>query len=345
MPPRGGKLKPWTFALRTAGNRYKKIYSVLFFAASNHLDQGCRLLDTLLPTMASQSKPLRILIIDDDPMSRELLAVLLEGEGYAVTSAESGESALTLLAEENAPHDLVLADMNMPGTTGTDLACELRRACDESTLLLAISASQPAEEAISQFDGFLLKPFRMDEIAVALAARNRSAHIVPAATKKAARNAASDGSSSSISIYASTPETASNSHMQTQVQELESPSVLDDLAAGPVLNEKIYQQLAVSIPTPQLHEMYTLCVNDARERIAVMRSLLTTNDETRFIREAHTIKGSCGMLGATQLHGMAAELERRGLESSAAQDQREVNSLDELSAACDRLERMLGSRV
>ena len=50
------------------------------------------------------------------------------------------------------------------------------------------------------------------------------------------------------------------------------------------------------------------------------------------------------MLGATQLHGMAAELEREGFEADSRQP-REVNSLDELSDACDRLERMLGSRV
>jgi HPt (histidine-containing phosphotransfer) domain-containing protein len=91
--------------------------------------------------------------------------------------------------------------------------------------------------------------------------------------------------------------------------------------------------------------MYSMCVNDARRRIAGMRTMAEVNDSTRFIREAHAIKGSCGMLGATELHHLAAELEAHGLESRAGGTERQVNSLDELSAACDRLERMLGSRV
>jgi hypothetical protein len=51
------------------------------------------------------------------------------------------------------------------------------------------------------------------------------------------------------------------------------------------------------------------------------------------------------MLGATELHRLATELEAQGLESGALGIAEDVNSLDELSAACDRLERMLGSRV
>ena len=112
-----------------------------------------------------------------------------------------------------------------------------------------------------------------------------------------------------------------------------------------VLNEKIYQQLAGSMPQQQLLEMYAMCLNDARERIAGMRVLVAEHDKVRFRREAHSIKGGCGMLGATELHRMAAVLESDGLESGPAEEAQDVNSLDELSAACDRLERMLRSRV
>jgi HPt (histidine-containing phosphotransfer) domain-containing protein len=121
------------------------------------------------------------------------------------------------------------------------------------------------------------------------------------------------------------------------------------MAAGssgvPILDENIYRQLAGSMPAKQLHQMYQMCVRDVRERAALMRTLMAAHDAARFEREAHAIKGSCGMLGATQLHGMAAELERNGLAAVAPGAAPEVNFLDELSAACDRLERMLGSRV
>ena len=87
-----------------------------------------------------------------------------------------------------------------------------------------------------------------------------------------------------------------------------------------------------------------MCVNDARQRIAGMRRLAEEHDLARFLREAHAIKGGCGMLGATELHRMAAKLEVGGPDALST-EQQEVNSLDELSAACDRLERMLGSRT
>jgi CheY-like chemotaxis protein len=278
--------------------------------------------------------------------------VLLEGEGYTVESADSGAAALALLARGGAAPDLVLADIQMPGVTGSRLAGQLRRACPPATLLLAISGSQPPRKTISRFDGFLLKPFGINEVATALSALRRPLDAGGIASKRKTRSAPTASRSAATppnvaSIYASAPPTASNSLMGAPGEQLCSSPV--DMAAGssgdPVLDEKIYRQLAGSMPAKQLHQMYQMCVRDVRERIVLMRSLMAAYDSARFEREAHAIKGSCGMLGATQLHGMAAELERNGIAAAAPGAAPEVNFLDELSASCDRLERMLGSRV
>ena len=311
---------------------------------------GARRLIPFSTTMKQQSMPIRVLVVDDDEMSRELLGVLLEAEGYVVESADSGDAALALLSRNGNPPDVILADSQMPGTTGVSLAGKLRRACGPATLLLAMSGSQPPESAISRFDGFLLKPFKMQEIATALSARSRPADSATIPSKEKKQKAASRpprGSSRVASTEASSPKTASNKIMTTQLQESQSPSTVftDAACSSPVLNENIYGQLARAMPAKQLHEMYTMCVNDARERIARMRTLAAAHDSVSFSREAHAIKGGCGMLGATQLHGMASELERSGTEDAATKTLPDVNSLDELSAACDRLERMLGSRV
>jgi hypothetical protein len=50
------------------------------------------------------------------------------------------------------------------------------------------------------------------------------------------------------------------------------------------------------------------------------------------------------MLGATELYAMAARLENSGLDAAGLRGAGGVNPLDELAAACDRLERILGSR-
>ena len=295
--------------------------------------------------MMAQSNSVHVLVIDDDAMSRELLCVLLEAEGYAVESADSGDAALALLRRDESVPDLVLADMQMPGINGAQLAGKLRRACGKRALLLAMSGSRPADKAISRFDGFLLKPFGMEEIATALSAHGQREAGSKAPPKRerwiVVRGPAGAAwpTEELVSIHApAAADAAPNGRMDSQV----TPAEPDDRA--PVLNDKIFQQLADSMPAEQLRQLYSMCVNDARARIATMRTLAATDDDAKFVREAHAIKGGCGMLGATELHGMAAALEKNGLETVAPSGQ-EVNSLDELAAACDRLERMLGSRV
>jgi CheY-like chemotaxis protein len=315
--------------------------------------------------MTPQTNSKRILVIDDDPMSRELLTLLLEQEGYVVESADCGDSALALLTQQPAP-DLVLTDMQMPGISGAQLARKLRRTCGPSTVLLAMSASQPSAKAILLFNGFLSKPLQVEQVTAALPEQAERLDVVSAPSKRntgsrkkenpleAEKSAGTSrrklpSRRKPLSIAASAPETASNLAMNGEMQTHQAgPSTIaatGTTAAGPVLNETIYRQLAVRVPADQLHEMYMMCVNDVRRRIAGMRILAEADDSARFVREAHAIKGGCGMLGATELHRLATELEAQGLESGALGIAEDVNSLDELSAACDRLERMLGSRV
>ena len=117
-------------------------------------------------TLTPNSSPVRVLVVDDDAMSRDLLALLLDAEGYAVESADSGDAALTFLSQSPAP-GIVLTDIKMPGTSGRPLANRLRRLCGPETLLLAMSGSGPSTEATRAYDGFLLKPFTMEEFAAA----------------------------------------------------------------------------------------------------------------------------------------------------------------------------------
>lgn len=120
--------------------------------------------------MKNQSTPLRILVVDDDALSREVLALLLEHAGYVVSTADSGDAAIRQLSSTPAllPH-VVLADIQMPGTTGGALARALRD-CSGQSLLLAMSGSYPGDDLICEFDGLLLKPFTMEELAAAIAA-------------------------------------------------------------------------------------------------------------------------------------------------------------------------------
>ncbi|MDQ3439636.1 MAG: response regulator, partial [Planctomycetota bacterium] len=78
------------------------------------IDRG-RLLG-VLRRYACQAMPCRVLVVDDDPVSRDLLRPVLEAEGWAVDEAEDGEAGLRRVAE--SPPDLILLDLMMLGING-----------------------------------------------------------------------------------------------------------------------------------------------------------------------------------------------------------------------------------
>lgn len=65
------------------------------------------------------------LVVDDDPLIVQLLSVVLEGGGFEVESAPSGEEALELIGRRTP--DIVLLDVMMPGIDGLEVTRRLRR--------------------------------------------------------------------------------------------------------------------------------------------------------------------------------------------------------------------------
>jgi HPt (histidine-containing phosphotransfer) domain-containing protein len=69
-----------------------------------------------------------------------------------------------------------------------------------------------------------------------------------------------------------------------------------------------------------------------------MRQAASDNDDAAYKREAHAIKGGCGMVGALELQTLATSMEERGLSDD------HVASLKEFIGACERLRGMLIAR-
>src|SRR5579871_3420200 len=63
----------------------------------------------------------RALVVDDDPLTRELIASMLEEAGCETLTARSGTDALVELGRDESI-DILLADINMPGLSGIELA-------------------------------------------------------------------------------------------------------------------------------------------------------------------------------------------------------------------------------
>ena len=125
----------------------------------------------LLPTARATQPQGHILVAEDDPSVRRLLAWLLSSEGYRVDQAEDGEAATALL--RTAPFDLVITDLLMPRCDGMALLQRIKaQDADLPVLLLtAHSSVQGAIDAIrlGAFD-YIEKPIDHDRLRTA--ARN-----------------------------------------------------------------------------------------------------------------------------------------------------------------------------
>jgi len=129
-----------------------------------------------LPGGGNHARPLRgirILLVEDDQDSRELIAMYLEGRGATVAAASSAQEALA--AFEPGRFDLVVSDIAMPGKSGYDLIRELRTLPPDiggrvpAVALTAYAAPEDVKKALDAgFDAHMAKPVEMDDLAVTL---------------------------------------------------------------------------------------------------------------------------------------------------------------------------------
>lgn len=109
----------------------------------------------------------RVLIVDDERYNRELLEVILAAEGYATESATTGEQALAMVAQ--APPDLILLDVMMPGMDGYQVASRIK--ADAATKHIPIIIFTALDDRNSRMHGlnagaedFVTKPVDRAEL-------------------------------------------------------------------------------------------------------------------------------------------------------------------------------------
>ena len=116
----------------------------------------------------------RILLVDDDELTRRAVHKMLERSGYQVRSTSDGQEALGLYQTD--PTDLVITDLIMPDTDGLEMIQHLRR-MDAAVRILAISGGGRVDEeeyltVARKFGaiGVLSKPFTGQELSRAVEA-------------------------------------------------------------------------------------------------------------------------------------------------------------------------------
>ena len=109
----------------------------------------------------------KILVVEDEPSQREVLAYNLKAEGFLVISADDGEDAL-LLVEEEKP-DLILLDWMMPNLSGIEV-CRRLKSRDKTRAIPIIMVSARSEEVDKVrgleigADDYLVKPYSVIEL-------------------------------------------------------------------------------------------------------------------------------------------------------------------------------------
>jgi signal transduction histidine kinase/CheY-like chemotaxis protein len=124
---------------------------------------------TLTPGLTSGHK-LRALVVDDNPMAREVLESMVQALGWQCDSASSGRDAVAIMQrgiDHDHAYDVVFMDWEMPEMNGLQTAQQIRKSQIQSATPIIIMVSAHGREALAEIlldeqttlDGFLVKPF------------------------------------------------------------------------------------------------------------------------------------------------------------------------------------------
>ncbi len=122
-------------------------------------------------------RPLDILIVDDEPSSRDGLALAIRALGHTWRVAASGEEALRAIAERRP--DVVISDWQMPGMSGGELCRRARSSCDDVpyTYFILLTAHSDREHLVAGIaagaDDYQCKPVDLEELEARLVSAAR----------------------------------------------------------------------------------------------------------------------------------------------------------------------------
>jgi two-component system, OmpR family, phosphate regulon response regulator PhoB len=116
--------------------------------------------------MARSGQP-RVLLVEDEPAQRTVLAYNLEAEGFAVTQADNGEDAMVLVDEEDP--DIIILDWMMPKVSGIEVCRRLKMRPDTRAIpIIMLSARAEEVDRIRGLetgaDDYVIKPYSVLEL-------------------------------------------------------------------------------------------------------------------------------------------------------------------------------------
>jgi two-component system, sensor histidine kinase and response regulator len=265
---------------------------------------------SLLQKDTAACRPLSVLVVEDNPANRKVIALMLRKRGYRVTVADSGREALKLFM--SGRFNAVLMDIEMPVMNGYQTAAVIRRKelpCDARTPIIALTAHlldrDHHEWTDAGMDAYLTKPFDIDQLI----------SLLESITNRETRNDGNVGVQTSAN-----PDAAGNDHLEPAI----------DFAA-------IMRRLEND--RELFHNFVEIFDEDAPKLLESILSAAACEDSTTIRRAAHTLRGLASNFDAKALTESACRLELA--EADELNSQGEL--LDNLSHEFARVKEALSS--
>jgi CheY-like chemotaxis protein len=239
----------------------------------------------------------RVLLVEDNPINREVATGLLELLGYHVDSAEDGRQALEVSATDS--YDVILMDCQMPvmdGFTATARIRERERQTQAARIPIIALTAHAMEGDRDQclaagMDDYLTKPFTPGQMKDILSQwlSQTDASLSQRDTESASAKAA---------LESSAPK--------TQAEQIESTGVVDCTAWDPI---RMLKRPGHPDPLGKLLAKY---LEESRQLVAQLRHAIESNDPATLHAVAHRLKSSSATLGALTVAARCKELEALG---------------------------------
>lgn len=229
------------------------------------------------PLLPQSARPLRVLLVDDNPVNRRLGAKILEMQNHTVILADNGRQAVEL--HEKDSFDLILMDVQMPDMNGFEATAVIRERellAGKRTPIIAMTARAmkgDREECIrAGMDDYVSKPFKANELFEVIYKLTEDSAPAREATERAAAEI--------------------------------GQSVIDTEA----LIENSLGDMEV------LREVVGLFLEYYPQSLSALRQAISTSDTQSVNEAAHKLKGALGGIQAGAAWHVASRLERMGRE-------------------------------
>jgi CheY-like chemotaxis protein len=123
----------------------------------------------MVPAEKFAKRGVKILVVDDEAIVRQSLKLVLERDGHTVSHVDSGEAALSEMAQHK--FDLIITDYSMPGMRGNQLIIHIRQMVPTQPIIMITAFVEKYiafGETPRKIDALLFKPFSIDEVREAI---------------------------------------------------------------------------------------------------------------------------------------------------------------------------------